>query len=184
MVAALNIANTMMMSIYERTKEIGVMKVLGCEIRKIRNMFLMEAGAIGLLGGVIGVALSYGASYVLNNINTIMAFFGKGEGVDLSGIMGGMGSMMGMGETPPSRSSRPGWCCWGWAFRPWWGFCPAMARPPCHQDQRPGGHSARIRQNCVLFSGVSPPRRGDTPSFISYTCPRTTGKGDGHGTLD
>lgn len=94
LVAALNIANTMMMSIYERTKEIGVMKVLGCEIRKIRNMFLVEAGAIGLLGGIIGVGLSYGASAVLNNINTIMAFFGK-EGIDLSGIMGGMGSMYG-----------------------------------------------------------------------------------------
>ena len=107
LVAALNIANTMMMSIYERTKEIGVMKVLGCEIRKIRNMFLMEAGAIGLLGGVIGVALSYGASYVLNNINTIMAFFGK-EGVDLSGIMGGMGSMMGMGGNA-SISIIPPW---------------------------------------------------------------------------
>lgn len=97
LVAALNIANTMMMSIYERTKEIGVMKVLGCEIRKIRNMFLLEAGAIGLLGGVIGVALSYGASYILNNLNTIMAFFGK-EGVDLSGIMGGMGSFYGGGD--------------------------------------------------------------------------------------
>lgn len=96
LVAALNIANTMMMSIYERTKEIGVMKVLGCEVSKIRNMFLIEAGAIGLLGGVIGVILSFAASWVLNNINTIMMFFG-GEGVDLSGIMmGGMGGM-GMG---------------------------------------------------------------------------------------
>ena len=94
LVAALNIANTMMMSIYERTKEIGVMKVLGCEIRKIRNMFLVEAGAIGLLGGVIGVALSYGASAILNNINTISAFFGGG-GIDLSGLLNGMGGMYG-----------------------------------------------------------------------------------------
>ena len=94
LVAALNIANTMMMSIYERTKEIGVMKVLGCEISKIRNMFLVEAGAIGLLGGVIGVALSFAASAVLNNLSTIMMFFG-GQGVDLSGLMNGMGGMYG-----------------------------------------------------------------------------------------
>ncbi len=94
LVAALNIANTMMMSIYERTKEIGVMKVLGCEVSKIRNMFLVEAGAIGLLGGVIGVILSFGASWILNNINTIMAFFGN-KNVDLSGIM--MGDMGGAG---------------------------------------------------------------------------------------
>lgn len=63
MVAAIGIANTMMMSIYERTKEIGVLKVLGCDLRCIRNMFLMESAFIGFLGGVMGVALSYGISY-------------------------------------------------------------------------------------------------------------------------
>lgn len=94
LVAALNIANTMMMSIYERTKEIGVMKVLGCEVGKIRNMFLVEAGAIGLLGGIIGVALSYAASAILNNINTIAALFGGG-GIDLSGLLNSLGGMYG-----------------------------------------------------------------------------------------
>ncbi len=65
-VAAIGIANTMMMSIYERTKEIGVIKVLGCDMGVIRNMFLLESGFIGLLGGMIGVALSYGVSCGLN----------------------------------------------------------------------------------------------------------------------
>ena len=58
-VAAIGIANTMMMSIYERTKEIGVMKVLGCDMAAIRNMFLAEARVIGLVGGVVGIQLSY-----------------------------------------------------------------------------------------------------------------------------
>lgn len=57
-VAAIGITNTMMMSIYERTKEIGVMKVLGCDIRNIQTLFLMEAGFIGFLGGVVGVLFS------------------------------------------------------------------------------------------------------------------------------
>lgn len=65
-VAAISIANTMMMSIYERTKEIGVMKVLGCGLGRIRDLFLMEAGFIGFAGGVLGIALSYGISALLN----------------------------------------------------------------------------------------------------------------------
>ncbi len=70
-VAAISIANTMMMSIYERTKEIGVIKVLGCDMRAIRDMFLIESGFIGFMGGVIGVVLSYGLSYVMNKFLAI-----------------------------------------------------------------------------------------------------------------
>lgn len=66
LVAAIGIANTMMMSIYERTKEIGVIKVLGCSLRNIKQMFLMEAAFIGLLGGIIGSVLSYILSAAIN----------------------------------------------------------------------------------------------------------------------
>ena len=68
LVAAIGIANTMMMSIYERTKEIGVIKVLGCSLKNIRQMFLMEAGFIGLIGGVIGNILSLIMSFVINKV--------------------------------------------------------------------------------------------------------------------
>lgn len=67
-VAAIGITNTMMMSIYERTKEIGVMKVLGCDLRNIRSLFLMEAGFIGFIGGVIGLILSFILSFVINRL--------------------------------------------------------------------------------------------------------------------
>ncbi len=67
-VAAIGIANTMMMSIYERTKEIGVMKVLGCSLKNIGVMFLMEAGFIGVIGGVIGNILSFGISKAINMV--------------------------------------------------------------------------------------------------------------------
>ena len=66
-VAALGIANPMRMCIYERTKEIGVIKVLGCAMGNIRNMFLIEAGCIGFMGGVIGLVLSYLLSYLVNH---------------------------------------------------------------------------------------------------------------------
>ena len=71
LVAALSIANTMMMSIYERTREIGVMKVLGCKLNNIRFMFLSEAAFIGLIGGAMGLVVSYSLSYALNNVEAL-----------------------------------------------------------------------------------------------------------------
>lgn len=66
LVAAIGIMNTMMMSIYERTKEIGIIKVLGCRMGNIAGQFLSEAAYIGLFGGALGLGLSYGLSAVLN----------------------------------------------------------------------------------------------------------------------
>ena len=66
LVSAINIANTMIMSIYERTKEIGIMKVLGCLVKDIKKLFLFEAGMIGLIGGIIGIGFSYAASWAIN----------------------------------------------------------------------------------------------------------------------
>lgn len=83
-VAALSIANTMTMAIYERTREIGVMKVLGCKLSKIREMFLFEAAMIGMVGGVAGVGISYGLSFLLNHF-----------GPALQGSLGGMLPMYG-----------------------------------------------------------------------------------------
>lgn len=68
LVAAISIANTMTMSIYERTKEIGIMKVLGCSLGNIRSMFLAEAAGIGFIGGVVGIALSYLLSLLVNQL--------------------------------------------------------------------------------------------------------------------
>lgn len=66
LVAAIGIMNTMMMSIYERTKEIGIIKVLGCRMSNIASLFLAEAAFIGLFGGALGLGLSYGVSSVVN----------------------------------------------------------------------------------------------------------------------
>jgi len=76
-VAAIGITNTMIMSVSERTKEIGIMKALGCYVRDIRAMFLMEAGSIGLLGGVLGLLFSYIISVGIN-LFSFGAFGGGG----------------------------------------------------------------------------------------------------------
>lgn len=67
-VAAIGITNTMVMSIYERTREIGIMKVIGAKVSDIRKLFLFEAAMIGFAGGVAGVGLSYGFSSIINGL--------------------------------------------------------------------------------------------------------------------
>lgn len=89
LVAAIGIANTMVMSIYERTKEIGIMKVIGASVSDIKKMFLTESAYIGLLGGILGVVLSYLLSALINYLATAKGFslgvnisdFGPGGGM-------------------------------------------------------------------------------------------------------
>lgn len=85
LVAAIGITNTMVMSIYERTREIGVMKVLGAKLSDIQKLFLFEAAMIGFGGGLLGLGFSYGVSYLLNKL-----------GANFAGEMG-MGMGMGTG---------------------------------------------------------------------------------------
>ncbi len=65
-VASLGIVNTMVMSILERTREIGVMKAIGGGDADVRQIFLVEASLIGLLGGVFGIALGWAVGRVIN----------------------------------------------------------------------------------------------------------------------
>ena len=59
LVATIGIANTMVMAIYERTREIGILKAMGASRGEIRQMFMLEAGFIGLIGGVAGLLLGW-----------------------------------------------------------------------------------------------------------------------------
>jgi putative ABC transport system permease protein len=61
-VAALGIANTMLMSVLERTREIGVMKAIGAGNGQLQLIFLIEGALIGLVGGGLGLLLAWGAS--------------------------------------------------------------------------------------------------------------------------
>lgn len=65
-VAAIGITNTMVMSISERTREIGVMKALGCYVRDIRALFLTEAGFIGFMGGIVSCVISFTGGFIAN----------------------------------------------------------------------------------------------------------------------
>ncbi|HDQ73932.1 MAG TPA: ABC transporter permease [Chloroflexi bacterium] len=87
-VAAFGIANTMMMSIYERTREIGLMKAVGATNRDVMAVFLAEAGAIGFLGGLGGVLLGVGlgllGDFLAGTYLAAQAVQSGGAGVDIS----------------------------------------------------------------------------------------------------
>lgn len=96
-VAAIGITNTMVMSIYERTREIGIIKVIGASFADVRSIFLTEASLIGFIGGIAGLGLSYLASYI---VNTVAAGY----------LQSGMGMM---GGTPGNISVIPVWLAAG-----------------------------------------------------------------------
>jgi putative ABC transport system permease protein len=67
-VASLGIVNTMVMSILERYSEIGIMKAVGASDRDIRRIFFFESSAIGFCGGVLGFALGWVVSGIINRV--------------------------------------------------------------------------------------------------------------------
>ena len=124
LVAMISIINTMLTSVIERTREIGIMKVLGCEVGGIRTIFLIEAGLIGFFGGVLGVGLSFVLSFVINNIEMIMAWFAglfsggaQAGGDGYGGMMMGFGGMgMRMGGDMKSSMITPAMVVFGLVF--------------------------------------------------------------------
>jgi len=65
-VASIGIVNTLVMAILERRREIGIMKAIGASDRDVQLLFFAEAGAMGVLGGIVGVALGWGIGKVIN----------------------------------------------------------------------------------------------------------------------
>ena len=56
----LTVLNTMLMAVFERTREIGVLRALGWRRRAVLGMILRESVLLGLLGGVVGIVISFG----------------------------------------------------------------------------------------------------------------------------
>jgi putative ABC transport system permease protein len=89
LVGGIGIMNIMLVSVTERTSEIGLRKALGAKRWMISWQFLLESAAICALGGVIGVLLAYGGSKVINEfLPTHMPIWVVGFGIIFSAIVG------------------------------------------------------------------------------------------------
>ncbi len=73
-IAAVGISNTMLMAIFERIRELGMMRSLGMSDMKIRIAFMLEAAGIGLIGSTIGVIIGVIANYWIINVGIDFGF--------------------------------------------------------------------------------------------------------------
>ena len=89
MVGGIGIANTMFMSVVERTRQIGVLKSLGTTNNEVMKLFLTESGLLGLIGGVIGVIVGVILSVLISAIGGggLPFFGGRGGGQGLQTVV-------------------------------------------------------------------------------------------------
>jgi len=93
-VAGLGIMNIMLVSVYERTKEIGLLKAIGFKDRNILIIFLSEAMLVGFIGGVLGIVAGAGASQLVPKL--IGTYFGSSNSGLRVGVQGGAGMQSAM----------------------------------------------------------------------------------------
>jgi putative ABC transport system permease protein len=104
LVAGIGIMNIMLVSVVERTKEIGIRKSLGAKKRDIMSQFVIEATAISTLGGIIGIIIGSIATSMLGNAFGIEAAPTTNAILLAFGVSAGIG--IGFGYMPASKAAK------------------------------------------------------------------------------
>ncbi len=84
LVAGIGIMNIMIVSLIERTREIGILKALGMKSRTVLSVFLCESVIIGLIGAIVGIVLGWGLANIVARVFGRGGLFARGAGVSLS----------------------------------------------------------------------------------------------------
>jgi putative ABC transport system permease protein len=84
LVAGIGIMNIMIVSLIERTREIGILKALGMKSRTVLSVFLCESVIIGLIGAIVGIVLGWGLANIVARVFGRGGLITRGAGVSLS----------------------------------------------------------------------------------------------------
>ncbi len=113
LVAAIGIANTMVMAVLERTREIGIMKAVGASPRDIRALFLAEAAYVGVFGGILGLGLGLAGGQIIERVirelnprTSPAAIFVVGPDLALGALALALGVALVAGFLPARRAMR------------------------------------------------------------------------------
>jgi len=104
LVGGISIMNMMLVTVRERTREIGLRKAIGAECKDISNQFLLEAVMVTCVGGAIGIAIGYGVSFLISffgALTTSVSLSSVGLAMGVSALIG-----IGFGYYPARRASR------------------------------------------------------------------------------
>jgi len=104
LVGGIGIANVMMLTVKERIREIGVMKALGATTREIRMQYLLEAGVLGVVSSIIGIALGVIVSYLIGTLASLPSAI-TAQSIVL-GVLFGVVTTTIAGVYPASRAAK------------------------------------------------------------------------------
>jgi putative ABC transport system permease protein len=108
LIGIVGIANTMAMSVFERTREIGVLRALGWKGRHVILLILTEAGVLGLVGGLLGILVGLGALWILSIMPQTASVVSLSVSPDhlVESLLIAIGSGLVAGAYPAWRASR------------------------------------------------------------------------------